>query len=79
MIAELERDELLDWIALWQVDCWGPERDDLRAAATSFWNRGGSFDEIKIQFPYVAEESEEDIIAMLERDAKEREIDGAGT
>ncbi len=77
LIAELGRDELLDWLAMWEVDPWGPERDDIRAAAASFWNRGGEFDSILIQYPHVPSDTDDDVIALLESDAREREIDGS--
>lgn len=55
-----------------EVDPWGPQRDDRRAAVQSLWMRGANFDEVRIDYPHVgdhnADSDDEDIINMLEAD-----------
>lgn len=55
-----------------EVDPWGPQRDDRRAAVQSLWNRGAKFEEIKIDYPHVGEHNtdseDDDIIELLEAD-----------
>lgn len=68
MIEALTRDELLDWLALYEVSPWGPERDDFRAAAHSLWVRGVKT--ASVIYPYVEQETEidDELIAMLDAD-----------
>ena len=70
LVAKLDRDELLDWLALWEIDPWGPKRDDLRSAVQGFRIRYGEDEAIKVEYPYVANDSEDDLISMLEADAE---------
>ncbi len=73
-------------MALWEVDPWGPERDDLRAAVQSAWNRGADMETLQIQFPYreakdakETEADEDEIVALLEQEAEEAERNGSRT
>ena len=63
---------MLDWLALWDIDQWGPRRDDLRALAQLAWDKSGfDFDSVTMHFPYVPDDGDEidqDLIALLEQD-----------
>ncbi len=66
--------ELLDWLAIYEISPWGPERSDKRAAIHSLWSRGVKFDDVAIDYPHVETESgeiDDDLIAMLDADAAE--------
>lgn len=77
LVKHLTRDELLDWLALYEVDAWGPGRDDRRAACQSLWNRGLPFSDVEISFPYIKSEEDEieaDLEALAEIE-RERELE----
>ncbi|HBE71240.1 MAG TPA: hypothetical protein DDW52_24095 [Planctomycetaceae bacterium] len=77
MLVELTRSELLDWLALWQVDPWGPDRADRRAAVQAGWFRGVSFQAVSMEYPYVGgDDGEEELLDLLDQDRKDR--DNAG-
>lgn len=78
--VELCRSELLDWLALWQVDPWGPDRADRRAAVQSAWNRGAGFDTFQMEYPYVGDVSDDDdeLLDLLDQD-RDRKNNGSET
>lgn len=56
-------------MAIWEIDPWGTERDDMRSAVQSIHNRGGSFESLSYTFPYIAsdeDEAELDLQAIAE-------------
>lgn len=53
LLRVLSRDELLDWLAVYEISPWGPEREDLRTAVGSLWARGAEFEKIRIEYPHV--------------------------
>ena len=72
----MSRDQLLDWLAVYDLDPWGEQRQDIRAAVASIWTRGAKFDELRISYPHapdMAEISEEDEIEAIEQIAAEQE------
>lgn len=76
----LTRDELLDWLAFWEVNPWGSVRSDMRAAVQSLWNRGAGLETLQVAYPYTDQpvENEEDIDDFLQ-ELKSRLENGSPT
>ncbi len=72
---------MLDWLAVYEIDPWSESRKDIRAAVTSLWNRGATFDQLELLYPHssdtgeISEEDEAEAIAAiaLERERELRE------
>lgn len=82
----LSTDELLDWLALYEISPWGEDRADMRAAVQSVWNRGAAFTELRPTFPYVesdiddiSDEDEAEFIEVLDAINRRDQDAPAGT
>jgi hypothetical protein len=74
LLERLTWDELLDWLALWEIDPWGETRRDVRAAVASLWERGATFDAVEIAYPHVdTGEDDDDVLALMDADRKLRD------
>jgi len=80
LIQDLTTDELLDWLALYEIDPWGETRRDYRAAVASMWVRGAKFEDVRPTYPHVGcvDADDDDLIALLDADRLEAERLDAG-
>lgn len=72
----LTRDQVLDWLAVYEIDPWGQSRQDIRAAVSAIWARGGSFDDLHIEYPHASDSlaiSDEDEFDAIEQIAAAQE------